>query len=297
MVQSLNWEDLKYFNAVAQTLSIRRAAEINKISAATLSRRVVNLEERLGDPLFIRRANRLSLTPLGREILLQVEQVHSKVKTIETRCGMGDGKYKIRIRIPDTYATTHLIPLLCDASNRREQTTFVINSDTRVEELDSEQDDLLVTFRDVEGEAYERSSLAPVHLGLYRAKGSQFSDTLVLWNDNGPEADFLNSKLREILPDARGVAVVDGVEAYMEAVAQGLGVGMICNKAANRLTDCNRLEALPYRIERRLWLYRRKEAQPSSIIRRLERQILALDAQKLSQERTQIYNYETPVSD
>lgn len=98
MDTSLNWDDLKYFDLVATTLSIREAAEQSTMSAATLSRRIANLEEKLGEALFIRRANRLTLTPLGKDILAQVHQVRTQVQSIEERCAVRPGRRKIRIK-------------------------------------------------------------------------------------------------------------------------------------------------------------------------------------------------------
>lgn len=297
MVQRLNWEDLKYFNAVAQTLSIRRAAERNKISPATLSRRVVNLEERLGDSLFVRKANRLSLTPLGQEILFQVQQVQSKVDFIETRCGIGDGLHKIRVRSPSIYTRTHLIPLIQEVSVRLPRTTFIINCNSGYADLEPELDDILISAQDCNDPAYERSALQPVELQLYRAKNVEFNGTIVLWKETGPDSEFLNSKLREILPEARGVVVVDGEDAYLDAIAQGLGVGMICAKAAQRFPHYDRLTKLPYRTERRMWVYRRKDAQPASVVRQITKQILARDAQLLTAPQIQTPNSGTHVSD
>lgn len=297
MVQHLNWEDLKYFNAVAQTLSIRQAAEIHKISPATLSRRVVNLEEKLGDSLFVRKANRLSLTPLGREILLQVKQVQSKVDFIETRCGIGDGQYKIRVRSPNIFARIHLIPLIRETSARLSRTTFVLNCDTAHSDTETELDDILISNNETDDPAYSRTELNPLQIRLYRARHNKYNDTIVLWKDSAPDAEFLNSKLREFLPDARGVAVMDSADAYLEAVAQGLGVGMICNQAARHFLECGRLIELRHRVERRLWLYRRNEGQPASVVSQFEKQVLARDAQIVTEPITQTLNYETPVSD
>ncbi|MGJ8530476.1 LysR family transcriptional regulator [Maritalea sp.] len=281
MTRNLNWEDLKYFNAVAQTLSIRQAAEIHKISAATLSRRVVNLEERLGDCLFVRKANRLSLTPLGRDILLQVEQVHSSVRNIETRCGVGDSQHKIRIRTPNSYTRWHILPLIHEATVRDENITFVINCDSENAAGEHEADDLLVSHHPQSDPAFSCRELNPTRLGLFRSRGSKRDNALVLWRESGSEAEFVNAKLREILPNARGVVVMDGAEAYLEAVAEGLGIGMICAEAVSRFPARDQLEALPYQLNRQLWLCRRKDARPVAVMNRLEKQIFERDAQSV----------------
>lgn len=57
---------LKYFSAVAETGSVRRAAEILRVSPPSLSKAISHLEEELGISLFIRAGRNIRLTDAGR---------------------------------------------------------------------------------------------------------------------------------------------------------------------------------------------------------------------------------------
>ena len=57
---------LKYFSAVAETGSVRRAAEILHVSPPSLSKAIHHLEEDLGVKLFIRSGRNIRLTDVGR---------------------------------------------------------------------------------------------------------------------------------------------------------------------------------------------------------------------------------------
>jgi DNA-binding transcriptional LysR family regulator len=57
---------LKYFSAVAETGSVRRAAEILHVSPPSLSKAIHHLEEELGLKLFIRSGRNIRLTDGGR---------------------------------------------------------------------------------------------------------------------------------------------------------------------------------------------------------------------------------------
>ncbi len=57
---------LKYFSAVAETSSVRRAAEILHVSPPSLSKAIHHLEEELGIKLFIRAGRNIRLTDAGR---------------------------------------------------------------------------------------------------------------------------------------------------------------------------------------------------------------------------------------
>ncbi|MES2246504.1 MAG: LysR family transcriptional regulator [Pseudomonadota bacterium] len=78
---------LRYFIAVAEDLSFRRAAERIHIDQSPLSRAVRDLEDELGVPLFVRLPRGLQLTPAGlklltecRKLLVRLERVKRTVR-------------------------------------------------------------------------------------------------------------------------------------------------------------------------------------------------------------------------
>ncbi|MCI8451540.1 MAG: LysR family transcriptional regulator [Eggerthellaceae bacterium] len=65
----VNIEYLHYFLDVAKTKSIAQAAKLNFISSQGMSRAMGELEKELGCQLFIRYSNKLSLSPVGEELV------------------------------------------------------------------------------------------------------------------------------------------------------------------------------------------------------------------------------------
>ena len=57
---SLNWEDLKFFLAVARTGTLRGAAESIEVNHTTLTRRLSVMEDRVGTRLFDRSKSGMS---------------------------------------------------------------------------------------------------------------------------------------------------------------------------------------------------------------------------------------------
>lgn len=66
---------LKYFSAVAETGSVRRAAEILHVSPPSLSKAIHHLEEELGLKLFIRSGRNIRLTDAGRRFADKTKEV------------------------------------------------------------------------------------------------------------------------------------------------------------------------------------------------------------------------------
>ncbi len=71
----LNWQDIRLFLAVAEHGSFSGAARELKLGQPTLSRRMAELEEQLGQKLFSRVSQGCELTELGAKLLPAAEQM------------------------------------------------------------------------------------------------------------------------------------------------------------------------------------------------------------------------------
>ncbi|SDJ92873.1 DNA-binding transcriptional regulator, LysR family [Actinopolyspora mzabensis] len=84
---------LEYFVAVAETEHVGRAAEWLRISQSPLSRRIADLEKRLGLVLFERSKQRVRLTPDGEVFLTEARALlrHAeRVESLGRRLGRGE---------------------------------------------------------------------------------------------------------------------------------------------------------------------------------------------------------------
>ena len=74
-----DWDDIRFFLAVARTGSTTAAARRLLVNHSTVSRRVAQLEERLGARLFDRLATGLMPTSAGNDLIEAAEQVELNV--------------------------------------------------------------------------------------------------------------------------------------------------------------------------------------------------------------------------
>jgi DNA-binding transcriptional LysR family regulator len=65
----IDWDDVRYFLAVARGGSVRAAAERLGVNHATVLRRIAQLEERLGAQMFEKLPSGYRLTAAGEEVL------------------------------------------------------------------------------------------------------------------------------------------------------------------------------------------------------------------------------------
>jgi len=71
----IDWDDVRYFLAVARGGSVRAAAERLGVNHSTVLRRIAQLEQRLGANLFEKLPSGYRLTDGGKEVLEFAEQI------------------------------------------------------------------------------------------------------------------------------------------------------------------------------------------------------------------------------
>jgi len=81
-MQSLNWNDLQAFLAIAQAGQLSKAAAAMRVDATTMGRRLRRLESQLGATLFEQTRQGQVLTEAGEALLARVEEMASAAAAI-----------------------------------------------------------------------------------------------------------------------------------------------------------------------------------------------------------------------
>lgn len=84
-MENMEWDDLRYFLAVARTGSLSAAAEKLRASPSTVSRRVSQLERALSVSLFDHHQTGYTLTDDGTDLFFQAETVELSVTDLEMK--------------------------------------------------------------------------------------------------------------------------------------------------------------------------------------------------------------------
>ena len=99
----MDWDDFKFFSAVARCGTVRAAARELGVNPSTVTRRVEQFEARLGARLFARTARGLVLTPAGSAAVGKVQDIESALVRIERSIREEDQALagKVRIAVPE----------------------------------------------------------------------------------------------------------------------------------------------------------------------------------------------------
>lgn len=110
----MNWEDARYFLAVARHGSLSEAASAVDSSAPTVARRIDRLEAALRQVLFVRRHDGYRLTALGARLMHEVERIAAGFDALPRVLGAEAEELRgiVRIATPELLAHELIVPAL-----------------------------------------------------------------------------------------------------------------------------------------------------------------------------------------
>ena len=112
----MDWDDLRYFLAVARTAGLTPAANELGVSPATVSRRIDAFEQAMSMTLFLRRQTGYTLTNDGETLLAAALPVEQAMLGFERRSqdagGSGAWSGSIRVATSETIASHWITPML-----------------------------------------------------------------------------------------------------------------------------------------------------------------------------------------
>lgn len=167
----LDWDDLRYFLAVARNGTLTEAARALAVAQPTVGRRIAGLEARLGARLFLRATSGWTLSPVGRDVLEHAEEIEVRALAAETIATGRDAGLEGEVRVTasawiiTSVMGPRLAPLL--ALNPRLSVDLV--ADARHLNLARREADLAIRpSRFQHRETFQRE-LAQVAFGLFAA--------------------------------------------------------------------------------------------------------------------------------
>lgn len=140
----LDWNDLRYFIAVARDGSTLAAARALRVSQTTVARRVAALEQAVGFPLFEKRQAGYTLTPAGQELLEKAEQVEASASAFADAASARtrDLAGIVRITSEEIYALSLISPLLRDLHEQHPEIMVELDTTSNLRDLGEGEADI-----------------------------------------------------------------------------------------------------------------------------------------------------------
>ncbi len=130
MLPDLEFQQLKYFLAVARAGNFTRAAEEAGVSQPSLSRAIQKLELQVGQPLFERKPREVTLTDLGQLFVTRAEQILALVEDTFTELTESANSGRIRLGVIPTIAPFFLPSMLQNFAALHPDVSVIVQEDT-----------------------------------------------------------------------------------------------------------------------------------------------------------------------
>ncbi len=240
---SLRWDDLRLFVTVVHKGSLSAAARQLRVGQATLSRRMAELEEQLGETVFERDQRGIRLTAAGEKLLPAAERMaewaHQAEQNMSVHPHLPEGR--VRIAAPPGVAFELLAPLSVNIRQQFPALSLEILSGLDILNLGRGEADIsLRTVRPSDEDLICVDELR-VPMGIYAAPS--YADKLkegtridqlawICWAESQDHL-FVNQALKTMIPNFRPALSSDDFLVQLSACWSGLGA-MVLPKAYHR---------------------------------------------------------------
>ena len=167
----LDWNDLRYFLAIARGGTLARASRDLGINATTVGRRLVALEEEVQARLFDRTPDGYVLTPSGRDLLPRAERMEGEAIALDRDVIGADQRPSgaVRLTATEMLATRFIMPHMPRFHATHPEITLELECTTRVVSLARREADIALRLARPREDNVVGRRLASVPLSLYAA--------------------------------------------------------------------------------------------------------------------------------
>jgi len=254
----MNHSQLRAFHAVAQENSFTKAAAALQVSQPTLSGHVKALEDGYGVTLFQRGGRQVEMTEFGKSLFAVTQRYFASeieaLQLLSTAKGLLRGRLRIGADSP-----YHVVPLIAAFSHRFpavQRSIFFGNSKEVLSNLYARKSDIAIL---PEIEADDRLHIIPFRhdrLVIFTHRGHAWSrrksiclhevcdQTMIMREQGSSTRSMFEKALTENNITPKNTLEMGSREAVREAVAAGLGIGVVCDSEFGHDT---RLHKLPVR--------------------------------------------------
>jgi DNA-binding transcriptional LysR family regulator len=164
----LDWNDLRYFLAVARTGTLAGAARSLGVKHSTVGRRLTDLEHAIGAALVIRGESGVSLTPLGESLVSRAEEVERSVLDLQAQAASDAAR--VRVAVPTGFTgpfTPHLPALIAELRREHPRSSLEFLSGTSPVDLAKGEAEFAIRIGPIADDTLMARKIGEVGWSLY----------------------------------------------------------------------------------------------------------------------------------
>lgn len=261
----MNWDDIRYFNAVFQCQNISRAAKLLSVSPQTVARKITALESKLKSVLFIRHPRGYKPTADAVVLAIEVEKAEQVLTALQNNFVSKSNKFSgiVRIATPELIATKILLPAFKPFLN--EYPDLKIELVTGINTIGIAKGEADIALRLIKPEQGDLTikqvgTMSSALYSLTESRTDLKNSKLIGWDSH---IDLPSSRWLKRITGREPDLKLNSLAAQKAAIQAGLGIGILPCFIAK---DFNRIKQ-PYLLEEPLWLVTHASAKASPRIR------------------------------
>jgi DNA-binding transcriptional LysR family regulator len=278
-MQDTDWDDLRYFLAVGDQGSISAAAKFLRVNHSTVLRRLAGFEKRLGVRLFDRLPDGYAITAAGAELRNELRGVKNRIDAAQRNLSGRDLGLSgvIRVTAPDTLLRSLVMPCLAEFRARQPGISLDLVVTNTFLTLAKHEADVAIRPANTVPEDLIGRRVGKLRTAIY-------ASTAYLAQHAGkkPWADYdwiapaeslshLGQArwLKKHVPESRIVMKVDSLAGMVDAVLNGVGVGMLLTLLADDEKGLIKLEQSAPSLDTDVWVLSHRDVRRVARIKAL----------------------------
>ncbi len=249
--------DAQIFVKVVNTGSFSRASQILKIPKSTISRRISNLEVRLGVRLLERTTRELHLTDIGRGYFEHCERIVREIREAESYIAQAQGEPMgiLKVSVAVDIGIHFLADILTDFMLLYPSISIEAELSQRLANVISEEIDVAIRVRHLQDSSMLARKIGTIQLGLF-AHPNYFPAGHIPSHPNQLDPDdcigmlagdsswIFQDKNRKIKINPNHRFKVNNLDLIRNAVMKGLGIAVLPLKMTNTFTGKGLIQLL-----------------------------------------------------
>jgi molybdate transport repressor ModE-like protein len=257
----LNWDDLRFFVALARLGSLSAAARQLRVNHATVARRLAAVEAHLGRILFERRPDGYVLTQAGRQVLQASEQMEQAAAALQLEALDATGpRGSVRLTTIRSFADGFLVARLGGLAELYPGIDLQVIAESRNLSVDRREVDLALRFGRPQSGGFLARQVAVVDYRFYATATVQADPKARLIgfdeaSSNLPEVQMLQRAARDRAIIFRSNSQI----AQAAAAAAGIGIALLPCFLARPLATLRPIDLGIGSLQRDVWLLIHKD--------------------------------------
>lgn len=265
----MNWDDLRYFLALARQGSVSGAGRELKVRHTTVARRIAILEESLGSRLFDRTPHGYVLTQVGENLLPHASEIEEHVHNADREVFGMDTLLSGTLRLASSYDlfSRLITPKIKIFTDKYPGIEIELVSSTHLIDLGSREADIALRISPNPPENLVGQAIVPLAHGIYGTqeyfKRAKKPHQLILWLHEKEAPTWV----AQHFPNNNVIARTSEILTMMELVKSHIGIARLPCYVADADPTLRRLDLPLPTSNWSVWVLSHKDLRDTARVR------------------------------